>query len=265
MKVKTAWIIKLLIVLTALSSRAWADCLPLPASEAYLSRGALNTQERSPNIEYPESPIVIALHGLGDRKEGFAKLAKALPTRWRIIFVDAPLTYHNGYAWYRFRCPESARDIDQSTDALLKLVRGLRVRYPQAPIALFGFSQGGVMTLSTMSRAPTLFSATASLSGYWGSDALPATLSPPPNNMASLLVTHGSSDRVVPSSAGKRSAALMRGQGFKVKELYFRGGHRITRSVLRAMVDHFDQALNAHVLKRSNSAVKRSPKGSRSF
>ena len=162
------------------------------------------------------------------------------PKNWRLIFVDAPFQYRRGYAWYRFKCPQRGADLAFSTQALIRRVRQLKERYPQAPLAIFGFSQGGVMTLSALERAPQLWSSAASLSGYWGylrSPQLESRSAPP------LLITHGRHDQVVSLQRGQESAELMSASGVRVTSLYVSGGHHVTREVLKALIAHIQAAL----------------------
>ena len=154
--------------LTCLLATGWARCQQLPLSQAYLEHQSLQMVERAPIPDSPTSPIIIGLHGLGHHKEGFSRLAKSLPKAWRLIFIDAPFSYHRGYAWYRFKCPERDEDLAFSTQALIKQVTHIKTRYPRASISLFGFSQGGVMSLSALEHTPGLWSSVSSLSGYWG-------------------------------------------------------------------------------------------------
>ena len=229
-------------LMLTLISDVHAQCQRLPLSKRYLAERSLSVLERAPESPSPESPIIIGLHGLGHHKEGFAKLARALPTSWRVLFFDAPFRYHRGYAWYRFRCPEREEDLALSTQALIKAVKRLKDQYPKAPLAIFGFSQGGVMTLSALEREPQLWRGAVSLSGYWGYQRAPqiASAHAPP-----LLITHGLGDRVVPHARGQRAVKLMREAGVRVTPLYFSGGHQVTRAVIEALVTHFKSALTA--------------------
>ena len=211
-----------------------ARCAPLEPSVHFATHGALNTLERAPRPNVPSAPIAIALHGLGHHKEGFSKLAARLPASWRVISADAPLRYGRGYAWYRFRCLEAEADLKRSTQAVIKLAERLKERYPSAPKpVLFGFSQGGVMSLSALNQAPLMWSAVASLSGYWLNQASPHSapqLSPP------LLITHGTQDRVVPLKRGERAASLLSEAGYSVAWQGFEGGHTVSREAMRALM-----------------------------
>ena len=232
-----------IVVYLGFSISGWAKCDTLPLSQAYRDHQSLTFSQREPLKNLVTSPIVIGLHGLGHHKEGFSKLTTALPESWRLIFVDAPFKYHRGYAWYRFKCPERDEDLTFSTEALIRLITQIKKRYPHAPLAIFGFSQGGVMTLSLLERVHQSLSAAASLSGYWGYTRSPRPTAP---IHTPLLITHGRQDRVVGLSRGENAVKLMTQIGIQVTPFYFSGGHRVTRDVLRSLIEHLQQAFSTH-------------------
>ena len=218
----------------------WSKCTKLPTSDAFSTQGQLDFRERAPTPPRPDAPLVFALHGLGHHKKGFARLGRSLPRHWRVIWVDAPLIYRQGFAWYRFRCPEAVEDAQHSTRALIKLAHTLRKRYPHAPKpAIFGFSQGGVMTLNAVNTEPNLWSAGASFSGYWLPKTPPASLNERPGTP--LLIIHGDTDSVVKLTRGQHSASLFSDAGYPVAWWGFSGGHRVTSGGLQAMTRHFEQ------------------------
>ena len=230
----SAWLLVLclsLVSLTELSARP--SCDPLKLSEEVQKTGALSFQARAPEPDSPRAPVVIALHGLGHHKRGFSRLADRLPKEWRVISVDAPWRYGQGFAWYRYRCPEAEADLKSSTARLLSLIAQLKQRYPEAPKpAIFGFSQGGVMSLSALNSAPDGWSAVASLSGYW----LPA--SPPHSAQRAhppLLMAHGAQDRVVSYTRGQRAAEHFGRAGYTVGWVPFEGGHTVSREAFEGL------------------------------
>lgn len=218
--------------------RAHARCEELPSSENFKVSQTLFYSERPPSPPNEAAPIVIGLHGLGHHSLGFSTLGESLPKEWRVFWVQAPLSYRSGFAWYRFRCPEAEDDLKRSTDALIKLAKILQAKYPRAPKPLiFGFSQGGVMTLSALNKAPELWGAGVSFSGYWLSKETPrkqerAKLPP-------LLIIHGTQDIVVKYQRGESAARLFTEAGYPVAWLDFAGGHRVNQEGLNALITHF--------------------------
>ena len=229
----------MLMALPSIARPSRPRCRPLQESAVYRETGRLESLERSPVPNRPDSPIVFALHGLGHHKEGFSHLTKRLPITWRVFAIDAPFIYGKGRAWYRFRCQAASADLDRSVTALMKTVDHLMRSYPSAPKpSVFGFSQGGVMTLSALAHAPKRWSSAASLSGYWLKQSSPSSLSDAPT----VLIAHGVQDQIVPIAKGRRAAKLLSEAGALVAWLPFDGEHDIPSRVLNALKTHFSQA-----------------------
>lgn len=230
------------LLLVCLVSKAHSQdthCKELLKSSHFTQTGTLEYLERFPTPNESHNPIAIALHGLGHHKEGFAQLAQDLPKHWRIFFVDAPFNYHRGHAWYRFRCPQAETDIKLSMQALMTTVHQLIQKYPAAPKpAIFGFSQGGVMTMALIDQQPHRWSAAATFSGYW-LFRTPPQKQPAGTNLP-LLIVHGEQDRVVPLNRGLEAARLMGEAETTVSWLPFQGGHHIPRMALEQLKYHFE-------------------------
>ena len=218
-----------------------SHCKPLQESAVYRETGRLESLERPPVPNRTDSPIVFALHGLGHHKEGFFNLTKRLPISWRVFAIDAPFIYGEGRAWYRFKCQGASADLDRSVTALIKTVDHLVRSYPLASKpSIFGFSQGGVMTLAALAHTPERWSSAASLSGYWlkKSTLKPGSLDGAP----SVLIAHGVQDQVVPITKGRRAAKILSEAGALVAWLPFDGEHYIPNRVLETLKTHFSQA-----------------------
>lgn len=238
----SALLLGLVLSLVSYSKVSARPCAPLPLSEEVKQTGSLSYQVRSPEPDSATAPIVIALHGLGHHKRGFSKLAERLPKGWRVISVDAPWRYGRGFAWYRYRCPEAEADLQSSTARLLSLVAQVTQRYPKAPKpAIFGFSQGGVMSLSALNSAPERWSAVASLSGYWLPSSPPrsAKRAHPP-----LMMAHGAQDRVVSFARGQLASERFGTAGYTVSWVPFEGGHTVSREAFGGLTALLTETFN---------------------
>ena len=234
-------------------------CAPLIKSQHYATHGTLDYLERPPNIKNSnaEAPLVFALHGLGHHKEGFSGLAKQLPASWRLIFLNAPFKYRKGRAWYRYRCPQSEQDLNLSIEAIFRTVTKIRTAYPRGhKPAIFGFSQGGVMTMAVLNQQPSNWIAAANFSGYWLSKKSPTKTNP--DNLPPLLLIHGERDQIVPFDRGLNAAQIMSEAGYLISWLPFDGGHHVPRVGLQSLVSHFDGAWN---LVKANTRHLRQEQG----
>ncbi|MEZ4467756.1 MAG: hypothetical protein R3F43_25760 [bacterium] len=94
---------------------AWADTPPAPLE--YLVRivgGA----------DAPDLPLVIAVHGLGDRPESFIGLLDGAPFRARVLAPRAPVPYGRGGTWFALADPPDDRmraELAESADRLAAL------------------------------------------------------------------------------------------------------------------------------------------------
>ncbi|MAD60869.1 MAG: hypothetical protein CMH49_05025 [Myxococcales bacterium] len=235
-------------------------CIPLVKSKHYATHGTLDYLERPPNpnnAHVEQAPLVFALHGLGHHKEGFSGLAKQLPDSWRLIFLNAPFKYRKGRAWYRYRCPQSEQDLNLSIEAVLRTVTKIRTAYPRGPKpAIFGFSQGGVMTMAVLSQKPSDWTAAANFSGYWLSKKPPTKNNP--DDLPPLLLIHGERDQIVPFDRGLNAAQIMSEAGYLISWLPFDGGHHVPRVGLQSLVSHFDGAWD---LVKANTGHLRQEQG----
>ena len=118
-------------------------CPPLVYTEKFSSNKGFKIIEKATQKTSHDSPIVFALHGLGDRIENFSKIHRFLPQNWRIIFVEAPIKYSRGFAWYRFRCMQSSQDVSVSVKALNSLVGSYKAKYKKAPIGILVLVKAG--------------------------------------------------------------------------------------------------------------------------
>lgn len=212
--------------------------------------------ERPPTPPNPSAPLVIGLHGLGDRADRFHHLSQRLPSSWRVLTIEAPWvhpTRPDGRQWYRYRCPQATKDVVISADRLLSTVRHLLGRYPnRSGVALYGFSQGGVMTLAVTARAPALFEASVSLSGYWIGEE--GQLKPPKDNNQKILMIHGTDDTLVPWQKGRRAFDLFERAGYGPQWFSFKGRHTLPKVALEHMISHIQRRLSL-----ATSEAQRSP------
>ena len=157
-------------------------------------------------------------------------------------------------------------DIHQSIEAFTRLVQSFSDLYPKAPIAVFGFSQGGVMSVRALHLAPHLYRAVASLSGYWMdhnymsnktiskmtrsqkpslSTAKPIAKPIAKRPLPQLMVAHGKQDRIVPFTEAKKLQSKFINEGYPVKFLSFDGAHRIPKNVIQDLIDFLSQAFKS--------------------
>jgi phospholipase/carboxylesterase len=159
-----------------------------------------------PPTASPAAPTVLILHGLGTDADDLASLAAGfdLP-HCRFVLPDAPLRlpgYPEGaYAWYDFERHDPGGFQTSRT-----YLMGLMDRWAEggSPLAVTGFSQGGVMALEAGLLWPGGVKGVCSMSGYLpnGPEILPKARAP---KTLPLLLVHGTYDGVVPVEGSRRA------------------------------------------------------------
>ena len=170
---------------------------------------------------------IIWLHGLGADGGDFVSIAQQinLPVAVRYLFPHAPMrpiTINGGMimrAWYdiiSFDGPIDIAGIQTSQAAVENLIAGEKNRGIVAKnIYLAGFSQGGAIALYTgLIHAEKLGGIIALSTRLPQNGNLPEqknTHKPP------IFMAHGHNDSIIPYTAGIRSAALLRENGYRLE------------------------------------------------
>lgn len=192
-----------------------------------------------------EDDAVLLLHGFGANAQDLFPLADYLDPEqnWSFYVPNAPIEVpigpgFTGLGWF----PISLRDletgvdftqvrppgIDKSREAISQLIFELNPKR----LVLGGFSQGAMMATEVALDQPDGIEALVLYSGVlldepgWKKKA---------SGMSgkTLLQSHGSSDPVLPLSAGRKLFEMLQGGGMEGEFLSFPGGHEIPPSVLK--------------------------------
>lgn len=189
-------------------------------------------------------PMVIAVHGLGDRPEAFIKLFEGFSAPVRLIVPRAPTRMrHGGGAWMTTRMAENkpeklARELRNSGQAVAALAETLRKSRPTVgrPI-ITGFSQGGMVSFQVAAMHPEVFSAAFPIGGW-----LPPSLWPkqqPKGNLPIIRALHGTDDPIVPYAPTERAVAALKAVGFDATLTGFPGvRHAVVPKVRSALFEH---------------------------
>ncbi len=186
-------------------------------------------------------PLVVALHGLGDRPESFATLFDGISWQARIVLLRAPLPFGDGYSWFPYRPGQSdeerARVLQAPAALVAKEIGAMETRYPtQGRPMVTGFSQGGMLAFAIASQHPTRVGAAFPVGGL-----LPRPLLPKNSAAAPLVVAlHGANDTRVPTADGEHSVSELKSVGYDARfEAFPEVGHSISpamRQRLHALI-----------------------------
>lgn len=197
--------------------------------------------------------LVVLLHGWGARGDDLVPLARALAwPQARFLVPAAPLPESGeGRAWWHLdpnsRPAHATSDelpadhhpnaqITASRHAVQALLRDAKERYAPESIAIAGFSQGAMLSLDVALAADPAVDRVAVLSGVLLADSLPALRAQPASApRPAVLVTHGSSDPILPFRSGERIASVLEPRGYRVTWIPFEGGHEIPPLVVKRL------------------------------
>ena len=153
----------------------------------------------------PQSPngkLVVVLHGRGDSSAGFHWMPGTLGipgVTW--LLVNAPDHWYGGFSWYGMP-PNHGPGVLRSRDLLESLFEEINAGgFEDEDIALFGFSQGCLLTLEWGARTDRKLAGCVGVSGYcYDAAKLGEELSEAARTRP-WLVTHGYQDEVLPYEA----------------------------------------------------------------
>jgi phospholipase/carboxylesterase len=184
--------------------------------------------ETAPN----PTAAIIWLHGLGADGHDFEPIVPELVHRgeraWRFIFPNAPVrpvTINGGMrmrAWYDIKGLDrnSAEDTEgfKAADGQIRelIAREAGSGIPSSRMVLAGFSQGGAVSLYTMTRLEEKLAGVMALSCYlpgvqnFGAERQPA------NDATPIFMAHGIADPMLPVMLGAKSRDFLRAHGYPV-------------------------------------------------
>lgn len=215
---------------------------PRPASvpSDALSATARGTTEEAAGVRYlvrttagaaadARLPLVVAMHGLGDRPERFGIL-DALPVAARVVTPFGLTPYGGGYSWFdlgdRTRMHEGIAAAAGRVAAMLEV---LVARYPTRgkPIVT-GFSQGGMLSFALATQHPASIGAAFPLGGFLPSELIVDA----PTNAPPIVALHGEADRRVLFAPTERAVALLVDRGWSAAlRAYPDVGHTVSPSM----------------------------------
>jgi len=186
-------------------------------------------------------PMIVAIHGLGDRPEAFMGVFDGFATPARIIALRAPERWGSGFAWFPFRPDDSvetrARGIDRAAARVVAAIQSLGARRPTRgkPIVT-GFSQGGMLSFAIAAEHPELVKAAIPVSGVLPEPLFDSIRSG--KDRPRIVALHGEADARVPLEPTRRGVQALVAGGFDARLETFPGvGHEIPPPVRRRWLE----------------------------
>ena len=191
---------------------------------------------RQPSTLQAKAPLLVLLHGYGSNESDLIGLSPYLDERLMMVSARAPIPMgYGGNAWFPIDVgPEGIslqfEQAGESVELIGELVRGLQREHEPERTILLGFSQGGMMALSTAFSHPGLCHGVAALSCVVVEPMLPADdacLDGLP-----VIMTHGTEDEIIPIAQGRASRQLLERLPLALDYREYEMGHEINQASL---------------------------------
>lgn len=170
------------------------------------------------------SPLVVAIHGMGDRPEHWVEAWRHFPARAQIVLPRAFTPYAGGFSWFPYAPDRSEDELGvvlgdaeaRLWPAILEVAAGRRA------IAT-GFSQGGMLSFTIAARHADVVTHAFPVSG-----ACPPALRPK-GKAAPLFAFHGTADPIVAIARARDAVAGFRAAGNQAELKEYPGvGHTVS-------------------------------------
>lgn len=205
-----------------------------------------------PPIKPTPGPLkmAVALHGWTGDENSMSVFIRQLPPNYWVFSPRAPLPAHpkTGYSWVNSvngRTP-SYPDFIPVTDALAVQIEHWQnmVGLPGQPVDLLGFSQGGAMTYTLLTRIAHRVNKAAVLAGYLPRGGDPF-LSASDLGGKEVFIFHGTQDETVPYTDALLALEALRQTNAVVQHCSDEVGHKLGFSCLKALEEFFQADTSA--------------------
>ncbi|AKT43617.1 phospholipase [Chondromyces crocatus] len=192
-------------------------------------------------------PMLVAIHGRGDRPETFAGALAGFDRPARVIVPRGLSPLGDGFSWFALQSglatDETAQGILEAADALASTLRHLETTRPTVgkPVVT-GFSQGGALSFALALRHPDLVAAAFPIGG-WVPPAILAA-SADAKGVPPIVALHGEDDARVPIGPTREAVAALAARGIKVELKGYPGvGHSISQEMRQDVFELLRKAL----------------------
>jgi phospholipase/carboxylesterase len=222
-----------------------------PGATGQLSLVHLKRAPQAPSAGKP--PLLLLLHGVGSNERDLFSFADALDPRFLVLSLRAPLVRGpDGFAWFNVQfLPQGyAIDPDQlraSRDRILACIGEAVQAYgaDAERVYLLGFSQGAIMSLTTLLSSPNALAGIAALNGRIPPEVIPWIA--PQTELAGVpvLVIHGTLDSVIPIDYAHRAREVLEALPVDLTYIEYPLPHTIGERTLAATLAWLSAHLDA--------------------
>jgi phospholipase/carboxylesterase len=190
-----------------------------------------------------ELPLVVAIHGLGDSPEAFARLFSGYDRPARVLVPRGKRPFGRGFTWFRLQNePEGTRaaDVKDTAERLVALVKARQAAAPtRGKPVVTGFSQGGILSFYLAAHHAEVFAAAVPIAGRLSADTIPPPVDAAATKKAcKIIALHGDVDTRIDHASGKSTVDALAKAGYDATLKTFVGvGHAIPPVVRAALFE----------------------------
>ena len=211
-----------------------------PLSLAYRVRDA---SLPPPAAERP--PLLVLLHGVGSNELAMAALAGSFDPRFVVISARSPIEMGPfSFCWFHVTFTPDGPVIDgdelhDAADRLAVFVDEAVLAFGADPRRVFiaGFSQGGIMGLTSMLTGPDRLAGVVCMSGRLPPEVLPRLAPPDRLRAKPVLIVHGTHDEVLGVEYGRSAHATLERLSLAVTYEEFDMTHTTTDASLASVAE----------------------------
>ncbi|MCB9635190.1 MAG: hypothetical protein H6721_23970 [Sandaracinus sp.] len=196
-------------------------------------------------------PIVMMLHGRGDRPRVPGGPFGGAPTPMRLLLPRAPKPLGNGFTWLPLSVTENRADVMADTlrrraDQLAQVLIHFRnVRVSRGKPIVTGFSQGAMLTYTLAILHPELLDSALPIAGWLPPSLIPSEV--PAIRRVPIRSIHGDADPVVRIGPTRELIARLRGLGFEIEWVEERGTQHVVSETMNVIFERWLEEALARV------------------
>lgn len=189
------------------------------------------------------SPLVVAIHGMGDRPDRWVDDWRRFPARVQIALPRAFDPHGTGFSWFRFEDGMTDEQFGSAVgDAEARLWKGIAKVAGKRRAIVTGFSQGGILSFAIAARHADQIVRAFPVAGSCPGPLLPQNKA----KAAPIRAFHGTADRVLDVKWGREAVHAFKEQGNDAELREYEGvGHTITARIHDDLWSAIQEALPA--------------------
>ncbi len=191
--------------------------------------------ELFPNDADESAPLIVAVHGMGDRPDRWIAEWRKFPAKVHIALPRAFDPYSGGWSWFPLRDGMTDEELGAAVGAAeARLWKGIARLAGKRRVIVTGFSQGGILSFAVAARHPDAVVRAFPVAGSCPGPLLPQNKA----KAAPISAFHGTSDALLDIKWGREAVHAFQEQGNEATLAEYEGvGHTITPEIRKDLWD----------------------------